>query len=216
MPPQSFWHWHQASRRIQRQLSACTTSALLLQAALHLLQKGGCNKKWHEPPPQEASRWSTSCPHSFSPQDHILGNVYQSTVILLLHTQEVPASRDICHHSDTDRNRSPKETLKPSTSRYPTNVAFTHNLSFVTMNDPLFKAHHSTCQWPPSPLTQEGLFPYSTLLSPAPSSCPLSPGSISIIYKSSVISPNLTKQGRNTADLLFPSSNYCSLFLFKS
>lgn len=39
MPPQSFWHWHQASRRIQRQLSACTTSALLLQAALHLLQR---------------------------------------------------------------------------------------------------------------------------------------------------------------------------------
>ena len=81
------------------------------------------------------------------------------------------------------------------------------------MNEPLFKTRHSTCQWLPFPLTQEGLLPYSTLLSPAPSSCPLSPGAISIIYKPIVIFPNFTKQGRNTADLPFPSSNYCSLFL---
>lgn len=68
------------------------------------------------------------CSHSFSPQDHVLGNVYQSTVP----TPEVPASRDIRHHSDADRNRrSPKELLKLSTPQYPTKVAFTHNLSLL-------------------------------------------------------------------------------------
>lgn len=52
MPPHLLWHWHQASKSIQRQLSACTASALLLQAALHLLQKGGFNQKWYAPPPR--------------------------------------------------------------------------------------------------------------------------------------------------------------------
>lgn len=52
MPPHLLWHWHQASKSIQRQLSACTASALLLQAALNLLQKGGFNQKWYAPPPR--------------------------------------------------------------------------------------------------------------------------------------------------------------------
>lgn len=50
MPPHPLWHWHQASRSIQRQLSAWTASALLLQASLRLLQRGGCNQKWNASP----------------------------------------------------------------------------------------------------------------------------------------------------------------------
>lgn len=161
MPPHPLWHWHQASRSIRTTLSL-NSICIIAPASLCLLQRGGCNQsEAHLPAGGIKMENMLSIPSH--PKTTFWGMFIKSSCPF---PQEAPASCDIRHHSDADRNRRSQELLRAFYISVSNQCClYPQSLSFVTMNEPLFKLATPHASGYPAPLTQEGLLPYSTLLS---------------------------------------------------